>query len=180
MKSNSFNTLNHCSYKIRYHLVLVVNYRKKTIDQDILSRLTILTHERVEVWGGEVIEVKGGPDHLHILLEMPPTICLSDFVNALKTGTARRIQNEYKERLKNKLWGNAFWSRSYCIVSCGSAPLKLLKSTSRTKKVPDSNQYPKLRNEYWKENAAPVYLTLRFLINSSNSCDQCKTASPSI
>ena len=134
MKNNSFNTLNHCVYKIRYHLVLVVKNRKKAIDQDILSRLIILTHERVDAWGGEVIEVNGEPDHLHILFEMPPTICLSDFVNALKTGTARRIRNEYKEKLKNKLWGNAFWSRSYCIVSCGGAPLKIVKEYIQNQK----------------------------------------------
>ena len=90
MTKSSFNTLNHCVYKIRYHLVLVVKYRKKAIDAEILSRLSVLTHDRAKAWGGEVIEINGEHDHLHILLELPPNICLSDFVNALKTGTASR------------------------------------------------------------------------------------------
>jgi len=45
-------------------------------------------------------------------------------------------------------------------------PLNLLKSTFRIKKVPNSHQYSKLCNEYWKENAALVYLALRFLFKA--------------
>ena len=83
MKNEAFSTLNHCVYRLRYHLVLVVKYRQPAITPEILSRLKGLTHERAEAWGGEVLEVNGEPDHLHILLELPPTACLSDFVNAL-------------------------------------------------------------------------------------------------
>jgi len=134
MQNEAFKTLNHCVYRLRYHLVLVVKYRQPAITPEILSRLKVLTHERAIAWGGEVLEVNGEADHLHILLELPPTTCLSDFVNALKTGTSRRIRNEFKAVLKTKLWGGAFWSRSYCVVSCGGAPLKIVEQYIQNQK----------------------------------------------
>ena len=51
---------------------------------------------RCEAWGGNLLEVNGEADHIHLLLELPPTAALADFVNALKTGTSRRLRNEFK------------------------------------------------------------------------------------
>jgi putative transposase len=127
MTKSNYKSINHCVYLIRYHLVLVIKYRKPVIDSAILKRLKVLTHERVDAWNGEVIEINGEPDHLHILFELPPNHAISDFVNALKTGTSRRIKKEFEATVRKYLWKEAFWSRSYCIVSCGGAPLTVVK-----------------------------------------------------
>ena len=134
MKKTSYNTLNHCVYKLRYHLVIVTKYRKKVITPEMLKRIKVLCHTRANEWQGEVIEVNGEPDHIHILLELPPNKCISDFVNALKTGTSRRMRNEFTEHVKRHLWGKSFWSKSYCVVSCGGAPLDIVKQYIQNQK----------------------------------------------
>ena len=83
--------------------------------------------ERAEAWGGRVIEVNGEADHVHLLIEMPPSVALSGFVNALKTGTSRRLRNEFTNHLARFYSKPVLWSRSYCILSSGGAPLEILK-----------------------------------------------------
>lgn len=127
MSKTTLKALNHCVYNINYHLVMATKYRNKVITPEILSRLSELTKERVEAWGGCLLEINGEPDHIHILFELPPKHAVADFVNALKTGTSRRIRTEFAEELKRHYWKPVFWSRSYCVVTCGGAPLKLVK-----------------------------------------------------
>ena len=82
---------------------------------------------RCEAWGGRLLEVNGEADPIHLLLELPPTVALADFVNALKTGTSRRLRNEFKEHLASVYEKPVLWSRSYCILTCGGAPLEIIK-----------------------------------------------------
>ena len=127
MSTSRLKTQHHCVYNIKYHLVLVTKYRHKVIDSAILESLVKQTKERIESWEGELVEINGEPDHLHILFELPPKHAVSDFVNALKTGTSRRIRKEFSDHLKPFYWKPVFWSRSYCVVTCGGAPLSVIK-----------------------------------------------------
>lgn len=134
MNKTTLKVRNHCVYRINYHLVLVTKYRKPVIDNAILARLEELVKERVEAWGGELMEMSGEPDHLHILFELPPQHAISDFVNALKTGTSRRIRNEFTDAIKQYYWKPVFWSRSYCVTTCGGAPLEIVKQYIQNQK----------------------------------------------
>ena len=127
MTKATLKAQNHCVYNIKYHLVLVTKYRHGVINAAILDRLTELIDERITAWEGELIEINGEADHLHILFELPPKFAVSAFVNALKTGTSRRIRNEFSAHLRPFYWKPVFWSRSYCVVSCGGAPLSVIK-----------------------------------------------------
>lgn len=117
----------HCVFNTKYHLVLVTKYRNPVINEVILDRLSALAKERVEAWEGELFEVNGEPDHLHLLLELPPKYAVADFVNALKTGTSRRIRKEFPDHVEKHYWKPYFWSKSYCVVTCGGAPLSIIK-----------------------------------------------------
>lgn len=94
--------------------------------------------ERCEAWGGRLIEVNGEADHIHMLLELPPTIALAEFVNALKTGTSRRLRNEFKEQLAGAYTKPVLWSRSYCVLSCGGAPLDIIKQYIQQQARPEN------------------------------------------
>lgn len=93
--------------------------------------------ERVEVWGGRLIEVNGEPDHVHLLLTLPPKHAIADFVNALKTGTSRRLRNDYRERVNRFYSKPVLWSRSYCVISCGGAPLEIIKQYIESQDRPE-------------------------------------------
>ena len=127
MMKTTLKAQNHCVYNVKYHLVLVTKYRHKVINSDILNRLTEMASDRITAWEGELFEINGEPDHLHIIFELPPKYAVSDFVNALKTGTSRKIRKEFSEHLKSFYWKPVFWSRSYCVVTCGGAPLSVIK-----------------------------------------------------
>jgi len=75
----------------------------------------------------ELLECDGEDDHLHLLIAYPPKVALSRLVNSLKGVSSRHIRSLDLPELRDKLWGSAFWSASYCAVSCGGAPLDIIK-----------------------------------------------------
>ena len=127
MKIQELSTLYHCSYSINYHLVVVTKYRKKCISPDMLSRLGEICADLLEKWEGRLLEFNGEADHLHLLVTVPPKVAPSALVNNLKTVTARLIRKEFKDHLSGFYWKPVFWSRNYCLITCGGAPLAVIK-----------------------------------------------------
>lgn len=71
-------------------------------------------------------------DHVHLLVAYPPKVCLSALVQELKGLSARRVRKRWFPEVFRVLKGPAFWSPSYCAVSCGGAPLETLKEYVRS------------------------------------------------
>ncbi len=105
----------------------MTKYRHKVFTDAMLERFIEIAKERAATWEGEIKEVNGEADHVHLLLELPPKHAVSDFVNALKTSTSRLIRKEFSAHLKPYYWKPVFWSKSFCVVSCGGAPLDIIK-----------------------------------------------------
>jgi len=123
-----FKKLHHCVYNLKYHLVLVTKYRRKCITDPILIRLKEIFVELCLKWECNLIEFNGEPDHIHMLLELNPKIALSTFINNLKTVSSRYIRKDFSNHLSKFYYKNPiFWSRSYCILTCGGAPLSVIK-----------------------------------------------------
>lgn len=93
----------------------------------MLTRFDVLAVERSDAWGGQIRECNGEPDHVHLCVTVPPTTALSEFVNALKTRTSRRLRAEFPDEVNRWYSKPALWSRSYCVMSVGGAPLEVLK-----------------------------------------------------
>jgi putative transposase len=66
-------------------------------------------------------------DHAHLLISYPPKVALSTLVNSLKGVSARMLRSAALPEVAEKLWEEHFWSPSYCTVSCGGAPLEVVK-----------------------------------------------------
>ena len=131
-----FSKLYHCFYALHYHLVLVTKYRRKCISAPMLTALRSIAAARSEGWGGELMQFNGEADHVHLLIALPPNLDLSGFVNNLKTTTSRLLRRDFPELWK--VYRNpVFWSRSYCIVSCGGAPLSIIKQYIEQQKEPE-------------------------------------------
>ena len=121
------SALHHCVYSLQYHLVLVTKYRRRCITASMLERLRTIFAELCRKWECELLEFNGEPDHVHLLVALQPKVAPSVFVNNIKTVTSRLIRKEFADHLKPFYWKPVFWSRSYCIVSAGGAPLSVLK-----------------------------------------------------
>ena len=94
----------------------------------MLERLKTICAELTEKWDCELVEFNGEADHVHLLLSLNPKVAPSVFVNNLKTVSSRLIRRDFKEHLDKVYWKKpVFWSRTYCVLSCGGAPLSVIK-----------------------------------------------------
>lgn len=127
MKKQVLKAQYHAVYNINFHLVLVTKYRRKCITIDVASYLESQYKRLLESWGCELIECNGESDHLHLLISANPKVQPSKMVNSLKTVTSRLVRKEFSDHLSEFYWKPVFYSRSYCLVSCGGAPLEIVK-----------------------------------------------------
>ena len=133
---NNYKSHWHCVYNLKYHLVLVTKYRKKCFTQGILLRLEKIIKELCAKWEVECLEFGGEDDHIHLLLEMHPNIMPSKFINNLKTVTSRLIRKEFRQHLSNYYWKPVLWTRAYCLISAGGAPLSIIKEYIQKQEKP--------------------------------------------
>ena len=137
MTIKSIKTLYHCVYNLNYHLVIVTKYRRKCISAAMLERLKIICTELTEKWDCELLEFNGEADHVHLLLSLNPKVAPSIFANNLKTVSSRLIRRDFGEVLSKVYLGKpVFWSRSYCIITCGGAPLSVIEQYIEQQETP--------------------------------------------
>ena len=117
---------NHSVFALNYHLVLVVKYRRKVISDNVPLRLRDIFEYIQPSYNIKVVEWNHDTDHVHVLFSAHPNSELSKFLNAYKSASSRLIKKEYPE-IKAKLWKEFFWSRSFCLISTGGAPLDVIK-----------------------------------------------------
>ena len=120
------DTNNHSVFLLNYHLVFVVKYRKKVINDAISNRLREIFENICVNYNIEVIEWNDDLDHIYILFKGHPKSELSKFINAYKSASSRLIKKEFPE-IKKQLWKEYFWSRSFCLVTTGGAPIEVIK-----------------------------------------------------
>ena len=117
---------NHSVFCLYYHLVLVVKYRRKVFTddmsqyaKDIFVRLSEPYNISLEEWNHDI-------DHIHIMFKAHPNSELSKFINAYKSASSRLIKRDFPE-VRQKLWKEMFWSRSYCLLTTGGAPIETIR-----------------------------------------------------
>ena len=120
------DTNKHSVFLLYYHLVLVIKYRKRVINNRISLRLKEIFEYIAVDYQITVQEWNHDEDHVHILFKAHPKSELTKFINAYKSASSRLIKKEF-EHLRNALWKEHFWSRSYCLLTTGGAPIDVLK-----------------------------------------------------
>ena len=123
-----YDTNNHSVFLLQYHLILVTKYRRQVIDDEICKRLREIFEyiANKEQYKLKIIEFNHDKDHLHILFKAEPKSEISKFINAYKSASSRLIKKEFP-RVKEKLWKEAFWSRSFFLATTGGVTLEVLK-----------------------------------------------------
>ena len=117
---------NHSVFLMYYHLVLVVKYRRKVINDNISDRLKDIFEYISVKYNVTTQEWNHDSDHVHILFKAEPNSELSKFINAYKSASSRLIKKEYPQICKF-LWEDNFWSRSFCLLTAGGAPIEVVK-----------------------------------------------------
>ena len=117
---------NHSVFSIHFHLILVVKYRKKVIDERISERLKEIFEYIQDNYNIVLEEWNYDIDHVHVLFRSEPNSNISKFINAYKSASSRLIKKEYPS-IKSGLYKEAFWSQSFCLISTGGANIETIK-----------------------------------------------------
>ncbi|PRO66461.1 IS200/IS605 family transposase [Alkalicoccus urumqiensis] len=117
---------NHSVFSMYYHLVLVVKYRRDVIDDDVSEYIKDKFMSLGERYNITLVEWNHDIDHAHILFKAHPNSELSKFINAYKSASSRLIKKEFP-LVREKLWKEMFWSRSFCLLTTGGAPIEVVK-----------------------------------------------------
>ena len=125
------DTNNHSVFLLCYHLVLVTKYRRQVIDNEI-SDYAKTTFERIsESYHIALVEWHHDKDHIHIMFKAQPKTELTKFINAYKSASSRLIKRDFP-RVKQFLWKEMFWSKSFCLLTTGGAPIDVIKKYIQT------------------------------------------------
>jgi putative transposase len=109
----------HTIYDLKYHIVWITKYRKKVMRGEIGLRLRELLRQVCEAEDVQIVKGHIAPDHVHLLVSVPPQVAISDLVQRLKGRSARKMLDEFGE-LRRQFWGQHLWARGYFVASSGN------------------------------------------------------------
>ena len=122
-----FKRLPHSIYECKYHIVFCPKYRyrilKEAIGEYVRQQVYQLCKQKGEI---EVLEMNVQPDHVHLVMSIPPKYAVSAFMGYLKGKLAIRLFQHY-ESLGRRYWGRHLWARGYCVSTIGLDEEKIRK-----------------------------------------------------
>jgi len=117
----------HSVYSLQYHFVQCVKYRRKAlVNPLVIDLLKQTVHNISKNFDVEILNIECDKDHFHMIFKSKPTLELTKYINTIKTISSREIRKDFPE-VKNMLWKDAFWSRSYFLATTGQVTLDVLK-----------------------------------------------------
>ena len=114
-----FKKLSHTIYECKYHVIFCPKYRYRIFAGEIgeyaKQQIYVLCKQKDLV---EVLELNLHPDHIHLVMSMPPKYAVSEVMGYLKGKLSLRLFQKY-ERVGKRYWGRHLWSRGYCVSTVG-------------------------------------------------------------
>ena len=123
MSLEDINSLSHTKWNCKYHIVFAPKYRRKVFYHDKRIEVGKILRQLCEWKGVNIIEAEVCPDHVHMLLEIPPKMSVSSFMGYLKGKSSTMMYEQFGE-LKFKYRNREFWCKGYYVDTAG-------KNTSR-------------------------------------------------
>ena len=112
------NALAHTKWLCKYHIVFTPKYRRKIIYNQYKTDLAKILHDLYAYKGVEIIEGHLMPDHVHMLVSIPPKYSVSQFMGYLK-GKSALMMFERHANLKYKFGNRHFWAEGYYVSTVG-------------------------------------------------------------
>ena len=121
---NDIHSLSHTKWNCKYHIVFAPKYRRKVFYGEKRLEIGAILRELCKWKGVNIIEAEVCPDHVHMLLEIPPKISVSSFMGFLK-GKSSLMIYEKCGNLKFKYRNREFWCRGYYVDTAGKNAVKI-------------------------------------------------------
>jgi putative transposase len=121
---NEYQSLQHTVWECKYHVVFIPKYRKKTLFGALCRELgpvfrDLARRKEIVVEEGHIM-----PDHVHMLLSIPPKYSVAQVMGYLKGKSAIHIARTYRGKKQN-FTGENFWARGYCVSTIGRDEAKI-------------------------------------------------------
>lgn len=117
--SKRFRKLSHTLYECKYHLIFCPKYRHRILKDEVGEWVkTEIIKLLSQKDGIEIIEMNVQPDHVHLVVWIPPKYAISQVMGYLKGKLAIRMFQRY-EKLGKRFWGRHLWGRGYCVSTVG-------------------------------------------------------------
>ena len=117
----------HTVYLLHYHFVFTPKYRKPVLVGPVGYRVRDLIRQ---ICGRHDVEIVRGhvrPDHVHLMLSLPPTMAPSRVMQAIKGKTSYQLLQEFRH-LRKAFWGRHLWARGYFVATSGNVTDDVLKT----------------------------------------------------
>ena len=98
---------------------LVTKYRYKVLEGTLRERIRTIIRQVCKELGVQIVSGVLSKEHVHMFVEIPPHIAVSDFVRRVKGRSSHRVQMEFPE-LRKRYWGRHFWARGYFCTTSGN------------------------------------------------------------
>ena len=115
---SDINSLSHSKWRCKYHIVFAPKYRRMAIYGEIKQDIGKILRQLCENKGVTIIEAELCKDHVHMLVEIPPSMSVSQFVGYLKGKSSLMIFDRHAN-LKYKYGNRHFWCRGYYVDTVG-------------------------------------------------------------
>ena len=118
MKDKDIKSLEHTTWRCQYHIVFAPKYRRMAIYGDLKQDIGWILRKLCDEKGVEIIEAEACPDHIHMLVSIPPKYSVSTFMGFLKGKSSLMIFDRHAN-LKYKYGSRTFWARGYYVDTVG-------------------------------------------------------------
>ena len=115
---NDINSLSHTKWNCKYHIVFAPKYRMQVIYAKIKADIGQILRKLCEIKKVEILEANACPDHIHMLLKIPPNLSVAQFMGYLKGKSSLMIFDRHAN-LKYKYGNRHFWCRGYYVDTVG-------------------------------------------------------------
>ncbi|TFZ50084.1 IS200/IS605 family transposase [Serratia proteamaculans] len=118
------------------HLVSVTRYRRRVFDQDAIEKLRSDFASVCADFNVERVEMDGECDHVHLLINYPPKIAVSNLVNSLKGVSSRLLRRNRPEIAQRYYYKGVLWTPSYFASRCSGTPISLIRQYIEQQQTP--------------------------------------------
>ena len=115
---DKYESLSHTKWECKYHIVFIPKCRRRTLYEQLRQHLGVVFHELARQKQSRVEEGHLMPDHVHMMLAIPPKYAVSQVVGYMKGKSAIHLARVYGERKRNFV-GQHFWARGYFVSTVG-------------------------------------------------------------
>lgn len=133
------HSLSHMKWNCKYHVVFAPKYRRKVFYNEKKLEIGKILRELCNWKGVNIIEAEVCPDHIHMLIEIPPKMSVSWFMGFLKGKSSLMIYQRWGN-LKYKYRGREFWCRGYYVDTVGKNTSAIAEYIKNQLKEDELNQ----------------------------------------